>query len=546
MSAFAADMIEGETRVDRLIRLYGDPIGDLEFLKSQVVNDGILLPYQRRYIETVSHQALSVAVKSRRIGITWTEAYDDVIYAATERPTGDDVNYIGTSMEMAREYIQACADAARELNHVCSDIGEYIFTDKAQPGSLAEDQHIKVYTIDFGSGNKIQALSQKPRSLRGRRGRVVLDEAAFEDDLEAMMEAAGALTIWGGQIRLISTHFGADNFFNQIVNEIRGGQREGVVYECDFEEAVRDGLFERIQLVKGIEPTREGKIAWINKIHGIYRHAVEQELYCVPSQSGGTYLSRALLERQAIDVPVVRWSQKPDFTLQAADIRAAECKQWCLETLLPILSRLDSRFRHVFGSDFARSGDNSVIWISACESSLDRVCKLVVELDNIPYDQQRQILFFIIDHLPRFSKGAMDATGNGEYLGEVTRQKYGSSIEAIKLSEMWYRDNMPPFKSGLEDGENFIPKDDDIIIDLNMFKVIKGIAKMPKTRVQGANGQRHGDAGIAAVLADYASRQDPVDIEHLDTGQKRVDQLDLKTLDIGFGAVGTGINYGGF
>ena len=134
----------------------------------------------------------------------------------------------------------------------------------------------------------------------------------------------------------------------------------------------------------------------------------------------------------------------------------------------------------------------------------------VVELRNVPFEQQKQILFYICDRLPRFRGGALDARGNGEYLAEVARQEYGPNrIIEVKLSQEWYRENMPRFKSAFEDKETFIPKDGDTLDDHRAVKMVKGIAKVPDTgRTKGRDGQqRHGDSAIAHALGNFAVKE---------------------------------------
>jgi len=53
-------------------------------------------------------------------------------------------------------------------------------------------------------------------NLRGKQGRVIIDEAAFHDNLEELLKAALALLMWGGEVRIISTHNG-DHFRAPIV-----------------------------------------------------------------------------------------------------------------------------------------------------------------------------------------------------------------------------------------------------------------------------------------------------------------------------------------
>ena len=64
---------------------------------------------------------------------------------------------------------------------------------------------------------------------------------------------------------------------------------------------------------------------------------------------------------------------------------------------------------------------------------------------------------------------------------------------------------MQPLEDGTLDG---LPKDEDILSDLRAFELINGVPRIPAVRTKGVDGQkRHGDAGIAFVLAHYASRE---------------------------------------
>ena len=85
-------------------------------------------------------------------------------------------------------------------------------------------------------------------------------------------------------------------------------------------------------------------------------------------------------------------------------------------------------------------------------------------------------------------------------------QKYGDRIQCVMLSESWYRENMPRFKSFFEDGTLEIPADSDHMDDYRAVKMNKGVAKVPEGHTQGKDGhQRHGDAAIALALAVAAT-----------------------------------------
>lgn len=183
----------------------------------------VLMPYQQRWVADTS--PLKVIEKSRRTGITWAEASDDVLTAASSAPAGGmNVYYIAYNQDMTVEYIQACAMWARAFNYAASEIEEGFWEEDE------DDKHIKTYTIKFpDSGFRVVALSSRPSNLRGRQGIIVIDEAAFHEQLDELLKAALAMLIWGGKVRVISTHDGDDNPFNTLIGDIRAG-RQGVAY----------------------------------------------------------------------------------------------------------------------------------------------------------------------------------------------------------------------------------------------------------------------------------------------------------------------------
>ena len=64
------------------------------------------------------------------------------------------------------------------------------------------------------------------RSLRSKQGHVIIDEAAFVDDLFEVISTAMALEMWGGSVSILSTHFGDGNPFNILIGKIHAGEFE--------------------------------------------------------------------------------------------------------------------------------------------------------------------------------------------------------------------------------------------------------------------------------------------------------------------------------
>lgn len=132
--------------------------------------NALLLGYQKRWVADTSQ--LKIAEKSRRTGLTWAEAADDVMIASLAKSEGgSDVFYIGSNKEMAREFIDACAMWAAQFNRAAGQIQEELFND--------EDKDILTYVIYFASGFKIKALSSNPKTYAVCKAPFVLMKRRF-------------------------------------------------------------------------------------------------------------------------------------------------------------------------------------------------------------------------------------------------------------------------------------------------------------------------------------------------------------------------------
>lgn len=462
----------------------------------------VLLPYQKRWIDDKS--IVKIAEKSRRTGLTWAEAADAVLTAASARSAGGRNHfYVGSTKEMAREFIDAAAMWANIFNEAAGEIREEIFND--------EDKDILTFVIYFASGFKVQALSSNPRNLRGLQGNVTVDEAAFHERLDEVLKAALALTMWGAKIRLISTHNGVESLFNQLIEETRKGQRKGwQIHRITLDDACREGLYKRICQTTGQEWSIQKEVEWKENLRNstATKEDALEEYDCVPKHSSGAYIPYHLLTRAAREAhKVIRFTAPEEFMSLSIEEQEREAEAWIQETLTPFLSVLNEDDRHSIGEDFARSGDLTVIAICAIKSDTTRMIRRMIELKNMPYKQQEQIFKAVVAMTPRVVGMALDSTGNGGYLGEQATLNYGASmVDAVMLSNKYYQEWMPPFKSLFESGYIEIPKDEEIIQDHRKIQNIGGIPKIDKGTTKSARGgNRHGDSAVAAFLAVRAS-----------------------------------------
>lgn len=466
-----------------------------------------LLPYQHELRSTLKESQVVVVEKSRRTGYSWGASWVAAEYAAKAKAHGGmNVYYMGYNLEMAREFIEYVGDAGKTLELGASVVGETLWQDAGDP-----ENQIKAFRVDFRHG-RVVALPSKPRSLRGMQGLVILDEAAFHDDLDELLKAALALTVWGGKVLIISTHDGEDNPFNQLIQDCRGGRLPYAVLRCDFDRAISEGLYQRICERTGKTWTEHGQAEWRDRIIQFYGDGADEELFCIPSKSGGSYLIRTVIEGcMDPSIPVLRWEPPAkDFVDWPDEQRHREMRDWLKAMLQPLLTSLPDK-PGWFGEDFGRNVDLTCIWPLQEAPGLTYRTPFVLELRDCPFSQQEQALFHVGNHLPQLCGGALDKGGNGAFLAERARQEFGVEIiEQVHFAETWNLENWPPAKAALEDRTAIIPKSDDILDDFRAVKVVKGVPKVPRdarTTDRKDAGKRHGDSAIAFTLAMFAARK---------------------------------------
>ncbi|MBD1584810.1 terminase large subunit domain-containing protein [Pseudoalteromonas sp. S16_S37] len=472
----------------------------------------LLLGYQKRWIADQS--PLKIAEKSRRTGITWAEAADAVLEASKSKDAfGTNHFYVGSNKEMAREFIEAAAMWAKAFNKAAGDIQEELFIDDGQEG-----KEILTFVIYFASGFKIQALSSNPANLRGMQGNVTIDEAAFHERLAEVLKAALALTMWGAKVRLISTHNGVDNQFNELIQDSRAGRKRYSVHTITIEDACREGLYQRICQRQRKQWTVEAQSKWIDDLINdtASEEDAREEYFCEPKKGGGAYIPRVLIEAAMTKgIPIVQYEAPSDFMSWTDEYRKAEIDAWLKEYIDPLLEKLNPALNHSLGEDFARRGDLTVFVPLEIGKDLSKRVPFVVELTNLTYDMQRHIMLHIATRLPRLQGMAFDATGNGGYLAEAAALHFGTEmVEQVMLNDPWYREWMPKLKAEFEDQNIQVPKHQDILGDLQKISVRNGTPKIDKGSDKGSDGrQRHGDFAVGLAMAVRAAWMDGSAIE---------------------------------
>lgn len=528
--------------------------------------EGVLMAHQ---VECLKYDVSIIAIpKGRRTGITFAWGLNSTLIAGAQKVAGgDNVYYIGDTKEKGLEFIGYVAKFARVIAEQqaqdVSAIEEFLFEDQDEQGNT---RMITAYRVRFASGFQVAALSSRPANIRGLQGVVIIDEAAFHADVQGVLDAATALLIWGGRIIVISSENGKNNPFHQFCNDIEAGRYgdDAVVLRITFDDAVTNGLYERVCTMKGEVATVEGKKTWYNRIRNAYgprKAAMREELDAIARDGNGICIPGVWIERAMPEErPVIRLALDDDFINLTEAERAAWGNDWIDKELRPVMAEtLNPELRHVFGMDFARHRHFSSIVPMAIMQNLCRDVPFLLELNNVPSALQQQILFWFIEHLPRQSGGAMDATGPGMVLAEYTADRYGRPrIAEISLNRKWYGFWMPKFTGLFEDSMIILPRDENTAQDLRAVENIDGVpmvASLEKKDLKDPELVRHGDTAIAGCLANYAALNLATEIAFESTGERDIFRVlsgfgDSSSAgeftDTGFGTV-RGINdFGGF
>ena len=461
------------------------------------MTEDVLLPYQKAWIEDESK--VKVWEKSRRIGASYVEALASVLEAAKSKEAGgQSTYYLSYSKEMTQQFARDCAFWAKHIHAAASELEEVVLND--------EDKDITVYRIRFASGFEIWCLPSVARSLRSKQGRVIIDEAAFVEDLGELLKAAMALLMWGGFVRILSTHNGDDNPFNELIKEIKEGKKDYSLHRTTFDEALAQGLYKRICLVQKKTWSPEAQEAWRKKIIDDYGDDADEELFCIPVRAGTRYFPSTLLESVSDpDVKILRRSHGDKWVFENREKRIKFYDDWLKDEVRDTL--LLHKNPVYVGEDFARSGDLTCIFLDELMPDGKLLNFLVIELRNVPFDQQLQVVLYLMNTVPNFGGGAFDARGNGQMIAEYAAQEWPGYVYQVMITMAWYAENFPKLKGRMEDATTTIPDDAFIREDFRTVGLKAGVPCVLE-RSGGHRERRHGDGAIAKLMAVYAADAD--------------------------------------
>ncbi|MCY4548138.1 MAG: hypothetical protein OXC28_07210 [Defluviicoccus sp.] len=437
-----------------------------------------LLGYQRRWVADKAQ--LKVIEKSRRIGLSWCEAYDAVMHAAED---AGNVYYQSFSREMTRGFIDDCAGWADYLNVVASTVGETLIEDG--------DRQVQAFRIGLDNGREIVAMTSAPRGFRsrGRPGDLgIVDEAAFVDDLEEVLKAALAFLVWGGRIHVLSTHNGEGNPFALLCEDIRKGKQPGSLHKVAFADALADGLAERVLEIRGCAVTPGACAEWAAGIRHIYRHNAAEELDCIPSAGAGSFLAWETIRG-----------------IQHADAGRPELYEGGLSWLAIDVARR----RHLWVCT-ALEPVGDVLWT-----------REMAILRDARFSEQRAEVRRMRRQYNAIRIG-VDQTGMGEGFFEDLQDEHGRHmVEGFLFTGPTRLMLATSLLARAEDARLRIPDDEDTEADLRSVRRLGGAGGAPRLVSDGSGTDGHADRFWSLAIGCHIAGTGPVEFDYVAAPARR-------------------------
>ena len=433
-----------------------------------------LLPYQVDWVR--DRTPLKVYRKSRRIGISWSEAYAAVMHAAENRGT---IRYLSFRKDITRQFIEDCAYWVRVVNAAAGDIHEHFVRD--------EDSDIHVFDIRFANGRRIEALSNAPAGFRsgGKAGDwAIIDEAEFVKNIEDVLASALAYLIWGGEVHIISSVDIDGSEFDRLCKEVEADRKPGSLHTTTFRDAIDHGLFRRICARAERDWSEEAEAEWEAEVRAVYGERAAQELDCITRSGDEFWLSWKLIHDAEHED-----AGKPEL--------AGDGSTW-------------------FGVDIAARRN---LWVAADLEQVGDVLWLrqLGELRPAPLRTQIATLQTMLADR-RLIRLAADQTGMGEFAVEAYQDEWGAAVEGVLLSSPRRLAVATALKSCMEDRLLRIPVSEALRTDLRSIRTEQGATGAPRLVGDTVDDGSHGDRFWALALACAAAAEGGGPVDGLPAG----------------------------
>ncbi|WP_119301130.1 phage terminase large subunit family protein [Dongia deserti] len=415
---------------------------------------GYFLPYQAKWIADQSR--FKIWEKSRRIGATYGQSYEDVIDASkADKPI--DVWFTSADDSAAAEYIRYCEMWTRLYDIAAQDLGEIVIDRK---------DDIKARTIEFATGKRIHGLSSNPKAFRSKGGKLVIDEYAFHAQPEELWKAALPIITWGYPVRVLSTYNGKGNRYYRMVVEAKK-ENNWSLHTTTIAMAVEQGLADKIL---GRALTAEERAAWLQEQRDAAgdEETWLQEFMCQPVDEATAWLTWELITA----------NEHPDAG-KPEHYQRGPC---------------------YVGWDIGRKRDLSVMWVDELVGDV-MWAREVVDMHRKTFAEQ-DAEFDRLMGTYDVRRACIDQTGMGEKVVEDAKKRHGEyKVEGVMFTLPAKQDLATRGKQMFEDKRTRIPPTRTIRESHHAVRKMTTVSGAPRFDAERSEAIGHADHFWAHMLA---------------------------------------------
>lgn len=428
------------------------------------------LPYQKRWIQDDSQ--IKLMEKSRQIGISWATAYS-LVDKILKTPKPQQFWVASSNMVQAKLLLEDCKQFANKFLEKKPKTKK-LTTVPSSMTSLA---------LTFDNKSQIQALSSNPNAQAGKRGTRILDEFALHSKAEELYGIAYPGITWGGQLQIISTHRGSDNYFNKLIKEVlhSGNPKKISHHKVTLQDALDQGFLKKLKTILPKEDPRQemDEAAYYEFIRKACPSDVKflEEYMCQPTDD----------ETQFLNAELITQCEYPEGV------------EW--EIALQKLRHSNNDL--YMGIDVGRMNDFTVFWLIECVSGI-YFTRHVRRLKKCEFATQEKVAreYTILPNLRRI---CVDATALGCHFSEnLVRIFSRSVVEGVNFNNGLNSYIAHAALFLFEKKKIYIPPCDIIRADLMSLKRQMTSARNVRLSSDGSSAG-HADHFWALALAIYAA-----------------------------------------
>lgn len=407
-------------------------------------------PYFLKYqVDWINDPALSLlGEKSRRVGITYAEAYRSVRDSIRGNVKNNKTWFSSADLSASEEYIDYVSFFARgfkqSLNSAYKDLGTVI---------IDKDNDVTARRITFANGTEINAISSNPTAFRSKGGDIIFDEYAHHKKQDKLYAAGKPSSMRGNRFRIISTHNGEDSYFNYLISEIKKAKAEGKGamsrwghHKVTIDDAIKQGLVEQVLGIINRSATEKEITTYLeDAFAGMTEEAINEEFFCIPASDSSSHL----LSYEMINV-----------------IERDNILDMSLEGIIGDL---------FMGVDVGRKKDPTCILIG------EKLGEIIYtryrqRLYNTSFDDQEAIIFSLLSH-PKLRRAAFDSTGLGMQMAERAQKRFGTlKVEPIQFNVRTKEELAENTYVNVESAKVLIPRQKEMRDSLYKVRAIKTAA----------------------------------------------------------------------